>query len=213
MNHNEPRGVAGGRGGNSLGLGVQIVMTTLTKRMKRAKRWSIAASATFALALAAAAPAGVRQANSSTSPVAHSTRSHHRKSSRRRRSTRMHLPAAPTPDRISEIQSALARGGYYKGDPNGKWDSDTVAAMQKFQSANGLDSTGKLDAPTLQKLGLGSDIAGVSAPKPVVPKCCSAPSTSTSPPASDKAVPPAQTLPPSGSATSASASDPKAPQH
>lgn len=72
---------------------------------------------------------------------------------------------APTPDRITEIQSALARGGYYQGDPNGKWDSNTVAAMQKFQSSNGLEANGKLDALSLQKLGLGSDIAGVSAPK------------------------------------------------
>ena len=80
----------------------------------------------------------------------------------------------PTADRISEIQSALARGGYYEGEPNGKLDSNTVAALEKFQSANGLDSSGKLDAPTLQKLGLGSDIAGVGAPKPVVPSCCSA---------------------------------------
>jgi len=133
----------------------------------------------------------------------------------------MHLPAAPTPDRISQIQSALARGGYYKGDPNGKWDPDTVAAMQKFQSANGLDSTGKLDAPTLQKLGLGSDIAGVSAPKPMVPKCCAAPSTSAAPGAVDKPAPAAQNLAPvstttaSNSASEAPASgpDPKAPQH
>jgi hypothetical protein len=73
---------------------------------------------------------------------------------------------APTPERISEIQSSLARGGYYQGDPNGKWDANTVAAMQKFQSANGLDPSGKLDASSLQKLGLGSGIAGVSAPKP-----------------------------------------------
>ena len=41
--------------------------------------------------------------------------------------------------------------------------------MQKFQSSNGLESNGKLDALSLQKLGLGSDIAGVSAPKPIVP--------------------------------------------
>lgn len=74
---------------------------------------------------------------------------------------------APTPDRISEIQSALARGGYYQSEPNGKWDPDTVAAMQKFQSANGIEPSGKLDAPSLQKLGLGSDIAGVAAPKPL----------------------------------------------
>ncbi len=81
---------------------------------------------------------------------------------------------APTPDRISEIQSALAGSGYFQGDPNGRWDSNTVAALQKFQSANRIDVTGKLDAITLQKLGLGSDIAGVSAPRPVSPPiCCS----------------------------------------
>ncbi len=93
----------------------------------------------------------------------------------------MRLPKGPTPDRITQIQSALARGGYYQGDPTGKWDSNTIAATRKFQSASGLDSTGELDAPTLQKLGLGSDIAGVSAPKPELPKCCATPSTSTSP--------------------------------
>src|SRR5271168_857206 len=76
---------------------------------------------------------------------------------------------APTPQRISEIQSALARGGYYQGEPNGKWDANTVGAMQKFQSSKGLDPSGKLDALTLQKLGLGSSVAGVSAPKPPTP--------------------------------------------
>ena len=86
----------------------------------------------------------------------------------------------PTPERISEIQSALARNGYYQGQPNGKWDSNTIGAMQKFQSDHGLDATGKLDALSLQKLGLGSDIAGVSAPRPVTP--ASSPSSETNPP-------------------------------
>ncbi|HEX4003225.1 MAG TPA: peptidoglycan-binding domain-containing protein [Candidatus Acidoferrales bacterium] len=190
-------------------------MTIFIERMKRVKMWAIVAAAV--LALAAPAPAArVRQTGSSTS---HATQSHHRKSSkRRRRSSRMRLPAAPSSDRITQIQSALARGGYYKGEANGKWDSDTVAAMQKFQSANGLDSTGKLDAPTLQKLGLGSDIAGVSAPKPVVPKCCATPSTTTAPPSVDKPAPTPQTLAPAVADTTASnsapaATDPKTPQH
>ena len=196
--------------------------------MKRAKRWPIAASVVLALALAAGAPARgrVRQTDSSTSSAAGSKPAVRRKSSRKHHSKRVHLQAAPTPDRISEIQSALGRGGYYQGDPSGKWDSDTVAAVQKFQSSNGLDSTGKLDAPTLQKLGLGSDIAGVSAPKPVVPKCCStpagsappssAPPNSTAPPSTNHAAPPAQPLPPSAPAAGASnsaVSDPKSPQH
>lgn len=88
-------------------------------------------------------------------------------SKKHRRSRRAPTQKAPTADRISEIQTALAQHGYYQGNPNGKWDSHTVSAMQKFQSASGLDPTGKLDALSLQKLGLGSDIAGVSAPKPV----------------------------------------------
>jgi peptidoglycan hydrolase-like protein with peptidoglycan-binding domain len=88
---------------------------------------------------------------------------------------------APTPERISEIQSALARNGYYQGNPNGKWDSNTIGAMQKFQSDHGLDATGKLDALSLQKLGLGSDIAGVSAPRPITPTSSSTPSQTTPP--------------------------------
>ena len=92
----------------------------------------------------------------------------------------------------SEIQSSLARGGYYQGDPNGKWDSNTVAAMQKFQSANGLDPSGKLDATSLQKLGLGSGIAGVSAPRTPTPaqgkSCCSA--SPSSPSSGSPATPP-----------------------
>ncbi len=76
---------------------------------------------------------------------------------------------APTPERISEIQSALAAQGAYKGEPNGKWDDATIQAMKDFQSAHGLSPTGKLDALSLQKLGLGSEIAGRGAPLSLPP--------------------------------------------
>jgi peptidoglycan hydrolase-like protein with peptidoglycan-binding domain len=75
---------------------------------------------------------------------------------------------APNPDRISEIQSALARDGYYQGDPNGKLDDRTQDALRRFQGAQGLPPSGKLDALTLEKLGLGADTAGVGAPRPPV---------------------------------------------
>jgi peptidoglycan hydrolase-like protein with peptidoglycan-binding domain len=71
---------------------------------------------------------------------------------------------APAPERISEIQQALAKEGSFAGKPNGKWDSSTIEAMRKFQDAHGLNPTGKLDALTLQKLGLGSQTAGVAPP-------------------------------------------------
>jgi murein L,D-transpeptidase YcbB/YkuD len=103
---------------------------------------------------------------------------HRRRVRRGRHSHFVPLQQAPSSDRITEIQSALARGGYYQGDPTGKWDDSTVSAMEKFQSANGIEPNGKIDAPSLQKLGLGSDIAGVSAPRPVIPAPTSSPSTS-----------------------------------
>jgi peptidoglycan hydrolase-like protein with peptidoglycan-binding domain len=110
---------------------------------------------------------------------------------KKRRASRTPIQKAPTAERISEIQSALARGGYYPNDPNGRWDGDTVSALQKFQSANGLEPTGKLDALSLQKMGLGSEIAGVSAPRPLVH-----PSSLPASPVSGSSAPAGGTSPP-----------------
>ncbi|HEV2315230.1 MAG TPA: peptidoglycan-binding domain-containing protein [Candidatus Acidoferrales bacterium] len=85
----------------------------------------------------------------------------------RRRRHHVTLPKQPAADRTEEIQSALERGGFYSGNPNGRWDGGTQEALRRFQTANGLPPTGKLDALSLQKLGLGSDVAGLSAPRPV----------------------------------------------
>ncbi len=61
---------------------------------------------------------------------------------------------------------ALQREGAYEGEPNGKWDNSTIDAMKKYQDKNGLSPTGKIDALTLNKLGLGSETAGKGAPVP-----------------------------------------------
>ena len=81
-----------------------------------------------------------------------------------RRPPRPRAQTAPTKDRIIEIQQALGREGFYTNEPSGKWDAVTAQAMRDFQTANGLTSTGKLGALSLQKLGLGSDVAGRGAP-------------------------------------------------
>jgi peptidoglycan hydrolase-like protein with peptidoglycan-binding domain len=73
---------------------------------------------------------------------------------------------APDPARIKEIQQALAREGFYHDDPTGKWDDSTADAMKQFQQAKGLPSTGKIEALSLQKLGLGSPVAGLAPPDP-----------------------------------------------
>jgi peptidoglycan hydrolase-like protein with peptidoglycan-binding domain len=95
--------------------------------------------------------------------------------SSKRRGRRQHGQKAPQPDRIREIQEALAKDGAYTGAPTGKWDSTTVEAMKRFQAAHGLNPTGKLDARSLQKLGLGSQITGVASPMPSVTASTAAP--------------------------------------
>ena len=83
-----------------------------------------------------------------------------------RRGKRVKGQAAPTVDRVNEIQGALAKNGAYSGTPSGKWDGSTVEAMKKFQSTHGLNPTGRMDALTLEKLGLGSETAGMGVPTP-----------------------------------------------
>jgi peptidoglycan hydrolase-like protein with peptidoglycan-binding domain len=114
---------------------------------------------------------GSAQAETSTAKRKTSTASGskaRRTKSSRRSGRRERGQKAPTPDRISEIQQALAKNGSFAGAPNGKWDASTMEAMKKFQETHGLNPTGKLDAKTLQQLGLGSQTAGVAPPLPPV---------------------------------------------
>ena len=134
------------------------------RRVPNPRRMLSFAAMAFALLLSSGLIAQSASAQSSSSSSSSAT--HKKKKSSHHRSRREPFQKAPTASRISEIQSALAREGYYQGDPNGKWDGNTVAALQKFQSANNLDANGKLDASSLQKLGLGSSTAGLNPPTP-----------------------------------------------
>jgi peptidoglycan hydrolase-like protein with peptidoglycan-binding domain len=88
--------------------------------------------------------------------------------------------AAPTSDRIKEIQAALQKDGSYNGEPSGKWDAATSDAMRKYQEKNGVNPTGKIDAASLNKLGLGSETAGKGAPVPAATST-TAPATAAKP--------------------------------
>ena len=128
--------------------------------------WSILIGAALLLSAApkvsAAARPGAAQSSSTPSKKKKKT-----VSSRTKGKGKTKGQAAPTPDRIKEIQSALQKDGSYQGEPNGKWDEATVEAMKKYQDKNGFNPTGKIDAGSLNKLGLGSDTAGKGAPTPV----------------------------------------------
>jgi peptidoglycan hydrolase-like protein with peptidoglycan-binding domain len=109
------------------------------------------------------APAIGKSAASKSSGKSSVTKSGKRTSSK---TSSRHAPGqkAPTPERITEIQQALAKNGAFSSEPSGKWDDSTTEGMRKFQAAHGLNPTGKLDALTLRQLGLGSTTAGMGAP-------------------------------------------------
>jgi peptidoglycan hydrolase-like protein with peptidoglycan-binding domain len=137
------------------------------------EKWKIVLAAVI---LAAAMGAGAVSAYAVSSSARSSAATKAGKRSKRR-VKRERGQRAPTADRIVEIQQALAKEGSYKGTPNGKWDAATIEGMRKFQLAHGLNPTGKLDALTLQKMGLGSEITGVAAPLPPLNVSSSAPQT------------------------------------
>jgi len=113
-----------------------------------------------------ASSATAQAAPQKKSAASSSSKKSHKKKSSRRLSRWERGQKAPAPDRIAEIQQALAKDGSFTGTPNGKWDASTVEAMKRFQDAHGLNPSGKLDAKTLQQLGLGSHTAGVAPPLP-----------------------------------------------
>jgi hypothetical protein len=64
--------------------------------------------------------------------------------------------AEPTPERYKEIQSALAAKGFLDpADASGTWGQNSVDALKKFQAAQNIEVTGKINSLSLIALGLG----------------------------------------------------------
>lgn len=74
------------------------------------------------------------------------------------------LPSHPDPERYQQIQQALTARGYFKGQVNGEWGSDSQEALVRFQNDTKLDADGKITALTLRGLGLGPKHDGSSMP-------------------------------------------------
>lgn len=140
------------------------------------KRTATCLSLTLLLAAALSVCSASAEAHPASKTAASSASKARTKSHRARRGRRVQGQKAPEAARISEIQAALAKDGSFTGTPNGKWDASTVEAMKKYQEAHSLNPTGKLDAKTLQSLGLGSQTAGVAPPMPPVSSSALSPS-------------------------------------
>lgn len=74
-------------------------------------------------------------------------------------------PMQPAPERVSEIQQALAAKGYYAGSANGVWGPESIDALKRFQKDHNLRDDGKLSSLSLISLGLGPT-RPASDPKP-----------------------------------------------
>jgi peptidoglycan hydrolase-like protein with peptidoglycan-binding domain len=73
--------------------------------------------------------------------------------------------SARADENVRALQSRLKAGGFYFGEINGRYDSDTAAAVTRYQIRNGLQITGKLDEQTSHALGVTATGPKVPAPK------------------------------------------------
>jgi peptidoglycan hydrolase-like protein with peptidoglycan-binding domain len=73
------------------------------------------------------------------------------------KSSRVRGQQVIAPERVTEIQQALIRAHYLNGEPSGKWDVTTQAAMRKFQADQGWQTKLLPDSRALMKMGLGPD--------------------------------------------------------
>ena len=84
--------------------------------------------------------------------------SHHlRHASKKTRKGRVRGQKAIDNERVRQIQEALIREHYLKGEASGKWDASTQQALHRYQSDHGWQSKTVPDSRALIRLGLGPD--------------------------------------------------------
>ena len=111
----------------------------------------------FVLALLIGAGIFACSANASSVHHTSSQSAHHSRRILSKRYHRVRGQQSIEPDRVMQIQQALIREHYLSGEATGKWDSTTIAAMQKYQADQGWQTKLMPDSRALKKLGLGPD--------------------------------------------------------
>lgn len=59
-------------------------------------------------------------------------------------------------DNVGAVQTRLKQDGFYFGEVTGTYDSETAAAVSRFQIRNGLPISGQLDPATAKALGMAA---------------------------------------------------------
>ena len=62
------------------------------------------------------------------------------------------------------LQTKLKEGGFYFGEVNGTFGTDTSAALTRYQIRNGLPISGQLDAATAKSLGITASAPAAKSP-------------------------------------------------
>jgi peptidoglycan hydrolase-like protein with peptidoglycan-binding domain len=75
------------------------------------------------------------------------------------------IASASADENVRAAQTRLKEGGFFFGEPNGTYNSETAAAVSRYQIRNGLQITGQLDAATSKSLGVRAVAASTPAPK------------------------------------------------
>lgn len=131
----------------------------------------------------AAQPARKKTAAKKSTAMARKAASPHKSSSKaaarkgsskkgtvRKATTWRNRQLAPTPERYKEIQSALVAKGFLSPeDANGSWNQASIDGLKKFQSAQNIDSSGKINSLSLIALGLGPKRESPPPAKPADP--------------------------------------------
>lgn len=106
------------------------------------------------------------QAQPQTESAPHSAESHaNNEAMPVKRTAKMEKPDV-SKDTIVKIQESLIAQGQMKGRADGAWGPMTAKALRKYQAANGLKASGKIDADTLNKMGLQMGVTGEATVQP-----------------------------------------------
>ena len=71
-------------------------------------------------------------------------------------------------ENVRAVQTRLKQDGFYFGEATGTYDSETAAAVSRFQIRNGLQISGQLDEATAKALGMAAG-ATVATPTAAAP--------------------------------------------
>jgi len=122
---------------------------------------------------------------------AHTSAKKSGKSSRGKKGSRKRGQQVIDSARAREIQDALIREHYLEGEPSGKWDSATQAAMQRYQTNQGWQSKTIPDSRALIKLGLGPSTDHLLNPESAMTSASTKLTDPRPAPKSDRTEPPA----------------------